>query len=185
MTTTPIIGAAEDFTVQVITELGAQVSQNALSHVAINDEHLASEALELPQLLFYYQAVWCRLTLRAAQAKIRLKEAEANAFVKFRSQSAATGDRMPVDEINARILLEESVKSTARDVAELESRADAVQGILHSLRQKGYSLQLVSGIRQREEDWLRTSFTNRFKNNPKREQIASSLNMILGDNIVS
>lgn len=182
--TEPIVGTAEDFTIEVLTEIGAKIRHSALDHVAVDDDHLLQAAKELPQLLFYYQAAWCRLTLRAAQIKIRLNEAEANAFVQFKMASIKTGERMPVEEIKARIVLEPSVQALVREHAEIEAKADSVQGILHALRQKGYSMQIVAAVRGKESDWLAASFMDRFADNPNREKIADAFNRIAGTTVL-
>ena len=182
--TEPIVGKAEDFAIEVLSELGNKLRHNALDHVTINDDHLVVEAKELPQLLFYYQAAFCRLNLRAAQAKIRMEEAEANAFVKFKAESAKHAERMPVDEIKARITLDENVQKITREHAEIEAKADAVRGILEALRQKGYSLQLVASIRGKESDWLASSFADRFSDHPQREQIVQAFNSLTGCKII-
>jgi hypothetical protein len=182
--TEPIVGSAEDFTIEVLTELGAKIRHAALDQIAVNDEHLLQDAKELPQLLFYYQAAWCRLNLRAAQTKIKLEQAEANAFVMHKANNLKLGERMPVEEIKARIILEPNVISLTNEHAELEAKAATVKGILEALRQKGYSLQLVASIRGKEEDWLRSSFADRFADHPQREQIASAFNSVIGSNLV-
>lgn len=182
--TEPIVGTAEDFTIEVLSEVGSKIRHNAMDHVAIDDDHLVVEAQDLPQLLFYYQAAFCRLNLRAAQAKIRLEEAEANAFVQLRASSAKTGERMPIEEVKARIVLDVSVQNISREHAELEAKASAVQGILSALRQKGYSLQLVASIRGKESDWLASSFADRFSDHPQREHIIQAFNTITGSKIL-
>jgi hypothetical protein len=183
--TTPIVGSAEAFTVEVLTELGAIISQSALAHVAINDDNLAGEATELPQLIFYYQAAWARLSLREEQSEIALKEAEANVYVGLKSRAEASSEKIPVDEIKMRIRLDPVVAKLTRDGAELRSKRDIVRGILDALRQKGYSIQMLGNIRAREEDWLRNSFADRFANHPNRDRIAQVLNQVLGDKFVS
>lgn len=182
--TEPIVGSAEDFTIEVLTEIGAKIRHMALDQIAVDDDHLDKDARELPQLLFYYQAAWCRLNLRAAQMKIKLDQAEANAFIMNKANSVKLGERMPVEEIKARVTLDPAVISLTNEHAELEAKASTVKGILEALRQKGYSLQLVASIRGKEEDWLRSSFADRFTNNPNRDQIASAFNQILGSKIV-
>jgi hypothetical protein len=182
--TEPIVGKAEDFAIEVLSEIGSKLRHNALDHVAINDDHLVVEAKELPQLLFYYQAAFCRLNLRAAQAKIRLEQGEANAFVQLRASSAKTGERMPIEEVKARIVLDENVQKLSLEHAELDAKASAVQGILSALRQKGYSLQLVASIRGKESDWLASSFADRFSDHPQREQIVQAFNSLTGCKII-
>ncbi len=182
--TDPIVGTAEDFTIDVLTELGGKIRQSALDHVAIDDEHLAQSAIELPQLLFYYQAAFCRLNLRAAQAKIRMDEAKANAYVQIKAGSTRVGEKIPADEVHAKVTIEPAVQAIVREHAEIEAKAAAIRGVLEALRQKGYSLQLVSSIRGKEEDWLRSSFSDRFCDHPQREQIASAFNRIIGTTIL-
>lgn len=182
--TDPIVGTAEDFTIEVLTEIGAQIRHMALDQIAVDDDHLLQDAKQLPQLLFYYQAAWCRLNLRAAQTKLKLEQAEANSFVQHKAQSLKLGERMSVEEIKAHITLDPNVIALANQHAELEAKAAAVKGILEALRQKGYSLQLVASIRGKEEDWLRHSFADRFADHPQRTQIASAFNSILGTTLV-
>lgn len=182
--TEPIVGSAEDFTVEVLTEIGAKIRHSALDHVNIDDEHLLQDAKELPQLLFYYQAAWCRLQLRAAQAKIQLDEAEANAYVQIRAGMVKVGERPSVEEIKARITLDTTVQTLVRQHAEIEAKSSTVQGILHALRQKGYSMQLVASIRGKESDWLASSFMDRFADHPQREKIANAFNQLTGTTIL-
>jgi hypothetical protein len=176
----PIVGTAEDFTIEVLTEIGAKIRHSALDHVNIDDDHLLQEAKELPQLLFYYQAAWCRLCLRAAQKKIQLDEAEANAYLQIRSGMIKVGDRPTADELKYKITLEPTVQALVREHAEIEAKSSTVQGILHALRQKGYSMQLVASIRGKESDWLASSFMDRFADHPQREKIANAFNQITG-----
>ncbi len=182
--TEPIVGSAEDFTIEVLTEIGAQIRHMALDHVAVDDQHLVKDAKELPQLLFYYQAAWCRLNLRAAQTKIRIEQAEANAFLQHKAAAVKLGERASVEELKARVCLDSSVMVLTNEHAELEAKASTIRGILDALRQKGYSLQLVASIRGKEEDWLRSSFADRFADHPKRDQVAAAFNSILGTTIV-
>lgn len=180
--TDPIVGKAEDFTVEIMTELGATMRQSSLSHVGIDDDHLRQEAVELPQLLYYYNAVHTRLALREAQSEIKLEEAEANALIKLRAQANACGEKIGVEDLKAHVRLDPLVQQLRREVVELRGRKDTLRGVLDALRQKGYSLQLAASIRSREEDWLRNSFSDRFKDHPQRDQIAKALNQILGVN---
>ena len=183
--TAPIVGQAEDFAIEVMTELGAQIRQSSLAHISIDDDHLGQEAKELPQLLFYYQAVHTRISLREAQAKIRLEEAEANAMVKLRSAAVAAGEKVSVTDLQAQIRLDPNVQQLHRDLAELAARKDTIRGVLDALRQKGYSLQLIASIRGKEEDWLRLSFADRFRDHPQRTEISKALNTILGGNFTT
>ena len=180
----PIVGSTEDFTIEVLTELGGKIRQSALDHITIDDEHLLQEAKELPQLLFYYQAAWCRLGLRVAQAKMRLEQARANAFIAKKAQCQRTGDKMGVEEINAHITIDPAIQTLTSDYAELDAKSDAVRGILEALRQKGHSLQMVSSIRGKEEDWLRSSFADRFTDHPQREKIVQAFNGLIDRKIL-
>jgi hypothetical protein len=182
--TDPIVGTAEDFTIEVLTELQTKIRHSALEHITVNDEHLLQDATELPQLIFYYQAAFCRLNLRAATTKIRLDETEANVYVQLRAQAVKAAEKMTTDEIKARITIDPTVMALGREHLELEAKAAAIKGILEALRQKGYSLQLVASIRSKEEDWLRSSFASRFANNPNRDRIVSSFNQLVGDKVL-
>jgi hypothetical protein len=179
-----IVGSAEDFTIEVLTEIGGKIRMSAMDHVAIDDDHLAQAAKELPQLLFYYQAAFCRLNLRAAQAKIRLDEAKANAYIQHKAAASRAGEKIPADEVHAKVTLDPAVQAIVREHAELEAKADTIQGILHALRQKGYSLQLVASIRGKEEDWLRSSFADRFTDHPQREKIVQAFNGLIDRKIL-
>jgi hypothetical protein len=176
----PIVGSAEDFTIEVMTELGSVMKNNSLSHVSIDDEHLAQEARDLPQLIFYYQAAYSRIVQREEQTKIQLDESESQAWVRIKSSANATGDKMPADEVKARITLDPIVQELRRKVAELTAKAGVVKGILDSLRQKGYSLQLLGNLKVREEDWLRRSFSERFSNHPEKQKIGKLINHLFG-----
>lgn len=183
-TNNAIIGSAEDFTVEVLTEIGGKIRMSAIDHVSIDDEHLSKAAIELPQLIFYYQAAFCRLNLRAAQTKIRLEEAKANTYVTVKAAATKVGDKITVDEIHAKTTLDPVIQALVREFAELEAKSSTIHGILHALRQKGYSLQLVASIREKEEDWLRSSFANRFSDHPESRKIAEAFNRLTGTTIL-
>lgn len=176
----PVVGRAEDFTVEVMTELGAVIKDNALSHVSVDDEHLAHEAKDLPQLIFYYQAAFARINMREEQAQIQLEESEANAWVRIKSAATAAGEKPPADEVKAKVQLDPSVQELRRRVAEIRAKAGVVKAILESLRQKGYSLQLLGNLRMREEDWLRRSFADRFNGHPEKAKIGQALTQLFG-----
>ncbi len=162
MTLTPVIGRAEDFTVEVLTELGAHISENALKHIGIDDEHLSQEAITLPQLIFYYNAAHTRIMLREEQ----------------------TGNKITSDEVNARVAINPVVQQHQDEEVELKAKRSIIKGIIDSIERKGFSLQLVGSIRMREEDWLRRSFSDRFRDDPRKKQVASALNQVLGANYV-
>ena len=178
--TVPAVGRAEDFSVEVLTELGTHIRENALSHIAVNEDHLASEAIELPQLIFYYSAAFSRLLLREEQAGLRAKRAEANAYVQIKSEATANGYKITTDEINAKVAINPAVIQAQDEEVEIKGKRVIIRGILDSLERKGFSLQMVGNIRMREDDWLRKSFADRFAKHPRRDQIASALNTVLG-----
>src|SRR5208283_407727 len=165
--------------------LGARIRQSVLEHIDIDDDHLNQEARELPQLLFYYNAAYSRVCLKQNQTEIKLEEAESNSFIIHRSSGEKVGKKIGVEELKALVILDPNVQSLKNTIAELESKKNTIRGVLDALRQKGYSLTLIASIRGKEEDWLRLSFADRFRDNPKRENIASALNQMLGDNLVT
>jgi hypothetical protein len=87
---------------------------------------------------------------------------------------------MPADEVKARIALDPVVQELRRKVAELTAKAGIVKGILESLRQKGYSLQLLGNLKVREEDWLKRSFADRFANHPEKQRVGQLLSQLFG-----
>lgn len=176
----PKVGSAEDFTIEVMTELGSVMKSNSLSHVSIDDEHLSQEARDLPQLIFYYQAAYSRIVQKEEQTKIQLDEAESQAWVRIKNTANASGDKMPADEVKARITLDPVVQELRRKVAELSAKSGVVKGILESLRQKGYSLQLLGNLKVREEDWLKRSFADRFSNHPEKQRVGQLLGQLFG-----
>ena len=182
--TDPIVGRAEDFTIEVLTELGAKIREDALAHITVNDEHVSQDAIELPQLIFYYNAAMARLILREEQAHLRAERAEANAYVQIKVEASSMGLKVPVDEVKARIALNPAVIQAQDEEVEIKAKRLIIHGILSAIERKGFSLQLIGQIRMREEDWLRRSFADRFANHPDRKQIASALNTVLGGNHV-
>lgn len=185
MTIAPVIGRAEDFTVEVLTELGAHISENALNHIGIDDEHLSEEAINLPQLLFYYNAAHTRIMLREEQTKLKVKRAEANAYIAIKNDAVASGNKVTTDEINARVAVNPVVQQHQDEEVELKAKRSIIKGIIDSIERKGFSLQMVGSIRMREEDWLRRSFVDRFRDDPRRKQVSSALNQVLGASYVS
>lgn len=182
--TKPLVGRAEDFSVAVMTELGAEVKDTVLDHVSLDDERLAKEAIDLPQLIFYYSAAYSRIYLREEQAKMKVKRAEAQAYVAIKNSAIANGERAPVDEINARIAIDPVVQAAQDALIELQAKRQIIKGVLDALERKGFSLGVVGNIRTREEDWLRRSFADRFTGHPNQEEIAKVLNTILGASLV-
>jgi hypothetical protein len=176
----PIVGSTDDYLVNLISEMGAEVRTSTLDHIGIDDRRLVDEAIELPQLLFYYAAVDQRIALRLSQMRIELKEVEAREFVTIADSYRSRGERMGVDEIERRVCLVDAVGKLRRAVASLETRQETVRGVLTALRQKGYSLQLIGSIRGKEEDWLRQSFARRLEGHPQGAKIRSLVEQILG-----
>lgn len=178
--TTPVTGSNDDYLVKVISELGAELDTNALNHINIDDRQLVLEARELPQLIFYYTACYQRMNLRAEQCEIQLKELEAESFVALKEQSRASGKDMPVDEVKARITTIGPVRELRARIAEITSKRDTLKGVLESLRQKGYSLQLIGSIKAKENDWLSESFSRRLEDHPQRDSLLPMLSNLLG-----
>lgn len=176
----PVTGSHDDYLVKVITEVGAEISTDALAHINIDDRQLVMEARELPQLMFYYTACYQRMNLRAEQLEIRQKEVEAETFVALKEQSRASGADMPVDEIKARVTTALPVRALRAQIAEITSKRDTLKGVLDSLRQKGYSLQLIGSIKAKENDWLADSFSRRLEGHPQRDQLVPMLANLLG-----
>ncbi len=180
MTKETIVGAAEDFMIEVMNDFGAKVRSDALAHVGIDDQHLGVEAIELPQLIFYYQAAYARLQLHESKCELRVKTAEANAFLRIQSGSeSARGKKLSVEEVKAHVMLDPLVQSERHALIEIGGKKDCIKGVIDALRQKGYSLQLLASIRSKEEDWLARSFADRFRSNPKVEQIRAALEGVL------
>jgi hypothetical protein len=182
--TAPLVGRAEDFSVAVMTELGAEVKDTVLDHVSMDDDHLAKEAIDLPQLIFYYSAAYSRAYMREEQSKMKVKRAEAQAFVAIKNAANANGDKIPVDEVNARIAIDPVVQKAQDDLIEIQAKRQILKGVLDALERKGFSLGVVGNIRTREEDWLRRSFADRFTGHPKQDEIAKVINTLLGANLV-
>jgi hypothetical protein len=183
MTVQPVVGAADDFLVKLITEMGSEVQASTLDHIGIDDRKLVDEAIELPQILFYYGAVEQRIALRVGQLKIELKETEAREFISIVEEYRTRGERMGVDEATMRVTMRQAVSERRHAVNALEAKLETVKGVLTALRQKGYSLQLVASVRSKEEDWLRQSFQRRFKDHPAADRVNSLLEQMLGPSI--
>jgi Trm5-related predicted tRNA methylase len=136
-------------------------------------------------LIFYYNAAYTRILLREEQTKLKIKRAEANAYVQIKNEAIASGNKITTDEINSRVALNPVVQQYQDEEVELKAKRSIIKGIIDSVERKGFSLQLVGSIRMREEDWLRRSFSDRFKDDPRRKQVAGALNQVLGANYVS
>lgn len=180
MSTDPLVGSSEDYLCKVISELGTETVVNTLEHIGIDDRDLAKEAIELPNLMFYYAAVHERISLRIEQLKIELREVEARHFVSIREKAKAMCEQVSVDETQARITLEPDVCSIRRKIADLTAKRETVKAVTKSLERKGFSLQLVGTIRMRENDWLRQSFARNLDGNPNRQRILDLMNQVLG-----
>lgn len=176
----PLVGSADDYLCSVITEIGAEMAVQTLDHIGIDDKRLAEEAIELPNLLFYYSAVHERISLRIEQRKIELKEIEARHYVSMRERTKANGETMTVDELNARITLEDDVGTLRRTISDLTSKRESVKSVMKSLERKGFSLQLVGTLRSRENDWLRVNFARKLEGNPNKDRILDLLNQVVG-----
>jgi len=163
------------YTVETITELGAMLKENVLGQVMIDDHKLDEEARMLPNLIFFWQAAYARLDVRAEQKKLALKRSEAEQYIALREQSRASAESYTVDEIKARITVQPHIQQIQKEITELIGKRDMAKAMLASLRQKGYSLQLIANIRGKEEDWLRQSFARRLEGHPNREQLLLEL----------
>ena len=180
MSNEPLVGIADDYLCTVLTELGSETVVQTLEHIGIDDKDLVKDAIELPNLLFYYSAVYERISLRVEQKKIELKEVEARHYVSMREISKASGETITVDELNARITLEDDVGGLRRRISDLTAKRESVKAVTKALERKGFSLQLVGNIRSRESDWLRQSFAKKLEGNPNQNRIMDLLNQVLG-----
>ena len=168
------------FLVKTITEIGATIQQDVLAQVSIDDHRLDKEALELPNLIFYWQAAFGRLDQRVELKKLEVKRTECQLFIGFKDESENTKKRMTMDEIKARVEIEPAVYELKTELAELLAKRETARAVMSALRQKGYSLQLIATMRGKEEDWLRQSLSRRLQDHPQRESLMSKLNEILG-----
>ena len=166
--------------VQTITEIGATITQDVLAQVSINDHRLDQEAIELPNLIFYWQAAFGRLDQRAELKKLEIKRTECQLFIDFKNAGDNVKKRMTIDEIKARVEVEPSVYELKQELAGLMAKRETARAVMSALRQKGYSLQLIASMRGKEEDWLRQSLARRLQDHPQRESLMSRLNDLLG-----
>lgn len=169
------------YTVETITELGAMLRENVLGQVSIDDHRLDEEARLLPNLIFFWQAAYARLDVRAEQKKLALKRAEAEQYIALREQSKTVDGNYTVEEIKARITIQPHIQDIQQEITELVGKREMAKAMLASLRQKGYSLQLISSIRSKEEDWLRQSFARRLEGHPNKEFLLAKLAQLMGD----
>lgn len=179
--TEPKIGSVQDYHVKVLTALNAELVHSTLSDISIDDRKLSQEASDLPQTMFYHNAVFQRISHQCEIQTLELKELRARARITLIENYRSQGNKITVDEVDARIDLDPPIMEKSRRVAELRSMRDTIDGVLSSLRQKGYSLQMIAQLKSKEEDWLRRSFQDRLKDHPNKDQILSLFTQLLGN----
>lgn len=180
MTHEALVGTADDYLCRVVSELGAETAINTLDHIGIDEKDLVKEAIELPNLLFFYIAVSERIGLRIEQSKIELKELEAREFIKIKELCRSNGESISVDETNAHVTCIEAVGKLRRRISDLTAKRETVKGVIKSLERKGFSLQMVGTIRSRESDWLRQSFARKLEGHVNKQRIMDLLEQVLG-----
>lgn len=167
------------FMIEVMSEVGGMLRQNVVQQVSIDDNNLEGEAIDLPALIFYWTAAYGRMEQRIELTKHKLKKIEAEKYVAIREDAEANDRKITVEEIKARIEADDLVSSVKQELTKYATMAKTAKAMMDSLKQKGYSLQLISSMRMKELDWLQQSFSRRLADHPNAQHLMYELQKIL------